>query len=333
MDCCMINSFTAMADLVCLNMRTFSDGLSSGQFTLQQKSELRDIIVRLQDLEHYIKELTDIYYWRTLTLPLLTTWSVSLGMFAQMMVNGTGILIRFSIFWAHLFYTSTEWISFGIRVRSVYLHSVFCLVLHGKRSYQNGEYDVCFQLFLTRTYRNNNCQCEQIETELYKINWDLMPPQYRKMLVVVLNRWQVGCNITIGPLDVLNYETASTVSGNHSSSVVPVDSARLTISLSHCPDDEEDLFLFHVAEDVSFEMRNWSVLDDGGASEHSRLHRTLWADFFFACDSFCFILRGLDRHQWSNMFIVHCSSMFFPFCHWSEWPQQIAVAWSCFIIK
>lgn len=89
MDCLIANSYTAMADLVCLNMKTFSDGLRVRRFGLQQKLELRQIMVQLQDSELYIKELNDLLYWRTFTLPVLTTWCVSLGIFSQMTVSRT----------------------------------------------------------------------------------------------------------------------------------------------------------------------------------------------------------------------------------------------------
>lgn len=86
-NCFIVNSFTTMADLVCFNMRTFSDALHSGHFSLHQKIELRRIIVQLQDLEDYINELNDLFYWRTLTLPILSTWCASLGIFSQMIVS------------------------------------------------------------------------------------------------------------------------------------------------------------------------------------------------------------------------------------------------------
>lgn len=88
-NCLIVNSFTTMTDLVCLNMKTFSDGLRARHFTYQQKKELRNIIVQLQDLEGYISELNDLLYWRTFTLPILTTFGVSLAIFSQMIVRSS----------------------------------------------------------------------------------------------------------------------------------------------------------------------------------------------------------------------------------------------------
>lgn len=86
-NCFVMNSYRAMADLVCLNMRTFSDGLQPGRFTFRQKMELRNIIVQLNDLEAYLNDLNDLYYWRTLSLPVMATWCVALGIFTQMNVS------------------------------------------------------------------------------------------------------------------------------------------------------------------------------------------------------------------------------------------------------
>lgn len=63
--CFIIITCTSMAELICCNMRKFSDGLRPGRFTVQQKEELRQIIVRLNDLEAYIGEFNDIFYWRS----------------------------------------------------------------------------------------------------------------------------------------------------------------------------------------------------------------------------------------------------------------------------
>lgn len=38
-----------------------------------------------------------------------------------------------------------------------------------------------------------------------------MPPKYQKQLKGVVQRWQQGLAITIGPFETLNYETATNV--------------------------------------------------------------------------------------------------------------------------
>lgn len=85
-NCFIFNSFSAMTDLSCLNMKTYSDALCPGHTSVHRKMKLRRIIVQLRDLEDYINEVNDLLYWRTLTLPFLSTWCVALGIFSQMMV-------------------------------------------------------------------------------------------------------------------------------------------------------------------------------------------------------------------------------------------------------
>lgn len=85
-NCLIINACTVMTDLACCSMQKFSAGLVAGTFSEQNKAELRDIFVRLQDLENYIHEFNDMYYWKLFLQPILTTPCVSLAIFAQMEV-------------------------------------------------------------------------------------------------------------------------------------------------------------------------------------------------------------------------------------------------------
>lgn len=94
-NCFIVNSFTAMNELVCFNMRAFSGALQPRQFTLHQKTELRRIIMQLRDLEDYISEMNNLFYWRTLTHPIMSTWCVSLGIFSQKMVSCTELPVSF----------------------------------------------------------------------------------------------------------------------------------------------------------------------------------------------------------------------------------------------
>lgn len=82
-----INTFKVMDDLVRFNMREFSKGLHPKQFTNEQLAEFRNLIVQLQDLENYFKEVNEIYYWKFFLHPIATTVSVSLGIFSQMTVS------------------------------------------------------------------------------------------------------------------------------------------------------------------------------------------------------------------------------------------------------
>lgn len=63
-SCLNNNTYTVMTDMVCFNMRKFSRGLRPERFTYENKMELRNIFVQLQDLEAYLNELNDHYYWK-----------------------------------------------------------------------------------------------------------------------------------------------------------------------------------------------------------------------------------------------------------------------------
>lgn len=85
--CVINNTYKTMANIVCYNMRKFSDHLRHGTFSYANEVEFRNILVQLQDLEAYIRELNKLFYWKFFLQPILTTGCVSLAIFAQLMVD------------------------------------------------------------------------------------------------------------------------------------------------------------------------------------------------------------------------------------------------------
>lgn len=86
-SCFIVNAFTGMSELVCFNMKSFSDTLCPGKLTIDQRMELHHIVVKLQDLENYFSNLKSLLYWRTFSFPVIATYCVSLGIFAQLTVS------------------------------------------------------------------------------------------------------------------------------------------------------------------------------------------------------------------------------------------------------
>lgn len=85
--CVLNNTYMVMADLICFNLDKFSDGLRQGHFSLRNAQELLNIFLQLQDLETYVSEVNNIYYWKLFTQPLMTTGCVALAVFAQLQVS------------------------------------------------------------------------------------------------------------------------------------------------------------------------------------------------------------------------------------------------------
>lgn len=50
-------------------------------------SELRNIIMKYQDLDHFTLDMCDLYYWRMLSAPILIVYSVSMSVFCQYAVS------------------------------------------------------------------------------------------------------------------------------------------------------------------------------------------------------------------------------------------------------
>lgn len=87
LSCMINNTYTVMTDMLCFNMRGFSDGLHPVTFSDQSKIAMRNIFVQLQDLEAYLNAVNGIYYWKFFLQPPLTTGCVALGIFSQMIVS------------------------------------------------------------------------------------------------------------------------------------------------------------------------------------------------------------------------------------------------------
>lgn len=85
-NCIIINTVAVMSELTRNSMQNFNAGLVGGTFTVTNKGQLRDIFVRLQDVENFIRQFNDLYYWKLFLQPILTTPCVSLAIFAQLKV-------------------------------------------------------------------------------------------------------------------------------------------------------------------------------------------------------------------------------------------------------
>lgn len=211
---CMINNtYTVMTESICFNLRKFDENLRQGMFSYEQKMELRNLLVQLQDLESYFKGINDIFYWRLLTQPILTTACVSLAIFAQLTVKKNySTHCAWYLLTKSILFASTERLAFRVWICDVFIFSIADSVLHGQWGQRDGKIFRCNNQFNVLNLSISHPQCERIHTEIYNMKWHLLPPKYRKQVAAILLRWQIGCNLRIGPFGELDYETASNVS-------------------------------------------------------------------------------------------------------------------------
>lgn len=73
--------------LTVIEMRNLSANVEVRGFQIEHR--LRDIFVRLQDIENYISEYKLYSYWRCFTQPMLTTLCVSLAILGQYLVRAS----------------------------------------------------------------------------------------------------------------------------------------------------------------------------------------------------------------------------------------------------
>lgn len=150
-NCMVINTCTTLADLLCNSMKKFSAGLVADTFTVQNKSELRDIFIRLNDLEDYIREFNEVYYWKFFLQPIRTVACVSLAILAQFEVCSTHLIGNNRIEFIYGFMQiikSTEWLGFWLWGRTMSPHNITGSVLHGTQCSSGGTHNNVHSMFV-----------------------------------------------------------------------------------------------------------------------------------------------------------------------------------------
>lgn len=85
-----------MAKLIIVEMKILSNEMEKNGFQLKHSLHLKNLFIRLQDIDSYLKEYNSYSYWRCFFQPALTTICVSLAIIGQYLngwASGYGLAV------------------------------------------------------------------------------------------------------------------------------------------------------------------------------------------------------------------------------------------------
>lgn len=87
-SCIVNNTILLCSEIIVFNCDEFGKNLisrkTSNDFNM---AHLRQIFIQIQDLDRYILQMSDVYYWRLFSAPVLIVYSVSISVFCQYVVS------------------------------------------------------------------------------------------------------------------------------------------------------------------------------------------------------------------------------------------------------
>lgn len=87
-SCIINNTVMLCSEIISLDCIQLGDDLEMETASKTKiVSKLRNIFMKYQDMDRYILEMCDLYYWRMFSAPILIVYSVSISIFCQYAVN------------------------------------------------------------------------------------------------------------------------------------------------------------------------------------------------------------------------------------------------------
>lgn len=81
------------SEIIALDCLEVANKLENGQTSHTDiLAELHNIYAKYQDLDRYILDMSDLYYWRMFSAPILIVYSVSISIFCQYAVRNLFLL-------------------------------------------------------------------------------------------------------------------------------------------------------------------------------------------------------------------------------------------------
>lgn len=88
MNCILKNNIYAAKELIIYSLDILGDMLNHDTtFSEQKKAEFRNFLIKLQDLDRFIIELRDLYYWKFFLQPMMLAYSVSSALLCYYVVS------------------------------------------------------------------------------------------------------------------------------------------------------------------------------------------------------------------------------------------------------
>lgn len=144
-SCIINNTIMLCSEIISLDCTELANKLEHGHWPAANiYAEFRNVYAKYQDLDRYILNMSDLYYWRMFSAPFLIAYSVSISIFCQYIVSYRFLLFEASFFVRHQFKESirlvSAWISMWLWICYSHLFSTDDYLFHGQQCFQCGEF-------------------------------------------------------------------------------------------------------------------------------------------------------------------------------------------------
>lgn len=87
-SCIINNTIMLCSEIISLDCADITNKLNIGEVSKTEiLAELRNVFVKYQDLDRYVLDMSELYYWRMFSAPVLIVYSVSMSIFCQYAVS------------------------------------------------------------------------------------------------------------------------------------------------------------------------------------------------------------------------------------------------------
>lgn len=87
-SCIINNTILLCSEIISLDCTNITNKLNFGSTSqIEILAELRNVFVKIQDLDRYVLDMSELYYWRMFSAPVLIVYSVSMSIFCQYSVS------------------------------------------------------------------------------------------------------------------------------------------------------------------------------------------------------------------------------------------------------
>lgn len=95
MNCMLKNNIYAAKESIVYSLDVLGAMLRTNTtFSLQMKMELRNVLVKVQDLDRFLIELRDLYFWKFFLQPMLLAYAVSASLLCYYVVSKMILVFR-----------------------------------------------------------------------------------------------------------------------------------------------------------------------------------------------------------------------------------------------
>lgn len=94
MNCMMKNNIHASKESIIYSLNVLTVMLNQNStFSIDKNMEFRNMLIKLQDLDRFLIELCEVYYWKFFLQPMVLTYAVSASFFCYYVVRRNFILL------------------------------------------------------------------------------------------------------------------------------------------------------------------------------------------------------------------------------------------------